>query len=64
LQDLHRLCQRLRSPRGLARAFTALLTPEELEALVARIEGVLAHPEYPPLDPYFNIPRPPFETGG
>ena len=47
LRDLRRIGQELETQQGLEPALAELLFPEEIEALVGRIQYVLAHPEFP-----------------
>ena len=60
LAPLRRLRAALAHPNGAARELVALLEPLEVEALARRVEAVLARPEFPPLHPYRNVPRPPW----
>jgi hypothetical protein len=45
---------------GLVRLLRPLLAEQELEALMQRWDRLLANPCYPQLDPYRNVPWPPF----
>jgi len=47
LRDLRRICKALETQQGLEPALAELLFPEEMEALMGRIQYVLAHPEFP-----------------
>ena len=47
LRDLRRISTALQTQQGCASALEELLFPEEIEALVGRIQYVLAHPEFP-----------------
>jgi uncharacterized repeat protein (TIGR03843 family) len=46
--------------RQLEAALQPLITDQELEALYARWDRLLANPCFPQLDPYRNVPWPPF----
>jgi hypothetical protein len=46
--------------RDLEEQLTPLLSAQELDALYARWDRLLAHPAFPELDPYRNVPWPPF----
>jgi hypothetical protein len=45
---------------ALRQDLSKLLADQELEALVQRWDRLLQNPCYPQLDPYRNVPWPPF----
>jgi hypothetical protein len=56
--DIRRVCQELEARQGLAGSFDDLLLPIEREALVSRMQYVLAHPEFPSLQTRRGVPWP------
>ncbi|HLZ29864.1 MAG TPA: SCO1664 family protein [Chloroflexota bacterium] len=62
--DLIRQLKALRSEpartTALEEALLPLLAPQELEAVYKRLDRLLANPCFPDLDPYRNVPWPPF----
>jgi len=60
LADLRRLRPLLDAPAGDVLKLTRLLAPEERVALVRRVDWLLKNKVYPLLDPYRNVPRPPW----
>jgi hypothetical protein len=46
--------------RGLEGALGQLISDQEFDALVQRWDRLLANPCFPNLDPYRNVPWPPF----
>jgi uncharacterized repeat protein (TIGR03843 family) len=46
--------------RSLENALRPLLVDQEVETMVQRWDRLLANPCFPPLDPYRNVPWPPF----
>jgi uncharacterized repeat protein (TIGR03843 family) len=58
LQDIKRVCQELETQQGLARVFGELLAPIEIEALIKRMQYILAHPELPCLQTRRGVPWP------
>jgi hypothetical protein len=46
--------------RALERELRELISPQEWDALLQRWDRLLANPCYPNLDPYRNVPWPPF----
>jgi uncharacterized repeat protein (TIGR03843 family) len=58
LRDLRRLCTALETRQGLEPALAELLFPEELEALLRRLQYVLAHPAFPSLQSRRGVPWP------
>jgi uncharacterized repeat protein (TIGR03843 family) len=57
LEDLRALRSRLGAEDADAAAFRALLHPQEVAALLGRLEGILADPRYPDLSTG-RVPRP------
>ena len=58
LRDLRRVCKELETRQGLEPALAKLLLPEEMEALLHRLQYVLAHPAFPSLQSRRGVPWP------
>jgi uncharacterized repeat protein (TIGR03843 family) len=58
LPDIRRVCQALEAHKELARNLNELLLPIETEALIGRMQYVLAHPEFPSLQTRRGVPWP------
>jgi uncharacterized repeat protein (TIGR03843 family) len=58
LPDIRRVCQELEARQGVACSLDDLLMPIEIEALVGRMQYVLAHPEFPGLQTRRGVPWP------
>jgi hypothetical protein len=58
LADLEALADRLKPNGDLTAGLSELLTEEELGVLQQRLEGMLADPVIPQMDPRRNIPWP------
>ncbi|MGQ4809526.1 hypothetical protein NKDENANG_02943 [Candidatus Entotheonellaceae bacterium PAL068K] len=58
LRDIRRVCTALEAQRGVTRALTKLLMPGEIEALINRMQSVLAHPAFPCLQTRRGVPWP------
>jgi len=56
--DLKALLARLEPPTGLTRDMCELITHQEINALIQRLEAILKDPLLPMLDPYRNVPWP------
>ena len=60
VEDLHALRTHRKRMRALMQDLAALLSDQELQALIQRWDRLLANPCFPNLDPYRNVPWPPF----
>jgi uncharacterized repeat protein (TIGR03843 family) len=58
VRDIRRVCQELEAQQGLASSFDKLLLPIEVEALIGRMQYVVAHPEFPSLQTRRGVPWP------
>jgi hypothetical protein len=58
LSDVRRVCHELEVRHGLARSLGDLLLPIEIEALIGRMQYLLAHPEFPSLQTRRGVPWP------
>ena len=58
LADIEGLLARLESSDGLTDRLAEMLTTQEIEALMTRLQSTLKDPVLPPLDPYRNVPWP------
>jgi uncharacterized repeat protein (TIGR03843 family) len=58
LSDVRRVCNELQTQRGLARQLRELLMAEEIEALIDRMQIVLARPVFPCLQTRRGVPWP------